>query len=290
MSGNESERKVADTQARFAVAVREGRTVNDVSWTPGRVLLSTRRLILAGNDGKRTVPLSRLQGLGGRHDANQSITRVSNYVSFDLGEQVLLVAAADHEAFERDVYRALLDQRTVMAKHPAVAGGVVQETEWQQARVKIDENGLNAALEKGAFVEFDLDDISGLDAAKRTVNGEKKPVIEVSHTDGDGTSIETHLAGKPNRMRFVESWLRKGEERSTTNVDLSSRDREVLMALYSGVSPFEIPAFLGIDVDVVEETFERLIELEVVEEVRVRREVTLNSRGRNIASEAMNEQ
>jgi len=156
--------------------------------------------------------------------------------------------------------------------------------------VKIDENGLNAALEKGAFVEFDLDDISGLDAAKRTVNGEKKPVIEVSHTDGDGTSIETHLAGKPNRMRFVESWLRKGEERSTTNVDLSSRDREVLMALYSGVSPFEIPAFLGIDVDVVEETFERLIELEVVEEVRVRREVTLNSRGRNIASEAMNEQ
>ncbi|MFC6754535.1 CheF family chemotaxis protein [Halorubrum tibetense] len=290
MAGSDGEYKVADTQARFAVAVREGRPVNDVSWTPGRVLLSNRRLILASNDGKRTVPLSQLNGLGGRHDANQSITRVSNYVSFDLGDQVLIVAAADHESFERDVYRALLDQRTLMAKHPAVAGGVVQESEWQQARVKIDENGLGAALEQGAFVEFDLDDISGLDAAKRTVDGKKKPVIEVSHTDGDGTSIETHLAGSSQRMRFVEAWLRKGEERSTTNVDLSSRDREVLMALYSGVSPFEIPAFLGIDVDVVEETFERLIELDVVEEVRVRREVTLNSRGRNIASEAMNEQ
>ena len=290
MAGSDGEYKVADTQARFAVAVREGRPVNDVSWTPGRVLLSNRRLILASNDGKRTVQLSQLNGLGGRHDANQSITRVSNYVSFDLGDQVLIVAAADHESFERDVYRALLDQRTLMAKHPAVAGGVVQESEWQQARVKIDENGLGAALEQGAFVEFDLDDISGLDAAKRTVDGKKKPVIEVSHTDGDGTSIETHLAGSSQRMRFVEAWLRKGEERSTTNVDLSSRDREVLMALYSGVSPFEIPAFLGIDVDVVEETFERLIELDVVEEVRVRREVTLNSRGRNIASEAMNEQ
>jgi helix-turn-helix protein len=62
------------------------------------------------------------------------------------------------------------------------------------------------------------------------------------------------------------------------------------MALYSGVSPFEIPSFLGMDVDDVEETFERLVELEVVEEVRIRREVALNSRGRNIASEAMNEQ
>jgi len=171
---------------------------------------------------------------------------------------VLIVAASDHEAFERDVYRALLDQRTVTAKHPAIEGGVVQETEWEQARVKIDENGLNAALESGAFVKFDLDDISGLDAAKRTVNGEKKPVIEVSHTDDEGTSIETHIAGDPNRMRFVEAWLQKGEERSSTNVDLSSRDREVLMALYSGVSPFEIPSFLGMEVDGVEETFERL--------------------------------
>ncbi|WP_418281305.1 CheF family chemotaxis protein [Halorubrum sp. DTA98] len=290
MSDRESEYKIADTQARFAVAVRDGRAINDVSWTPGRALLSNRRLILAGNDGKRTISLSKLEGLGGRHDANQSITRVSNYVSFDLGDQVLIVAAADHEAFERDVYRALLDQRTLMAKHPAVAGGVVQETEWEQARVKIDENGLNAAMESGAFVKFDLDDISGLDAAQRTVNGEKKPVIEVSHTDEEGTSIETHIAGAPERVRFVEAWLQKGEERSSTNVDLSSRDREVLMALYSGVSPFEIPSFLGIDVDVVEETFERLIDLEVVEEVRVRREVSLNSRGRNIASEAMNEQ
>lgn len=285
-----SEYKITDTQGRFAVAVREGRKVSDVSWTPGRILLSNRRLILAGNDGKRTVPLSKLKGLGGRHDANQTVARVSNYVSFDLGEQVLLVAAADHEEFERDVYRALLDQRTVMAKHPAIEGGVVQDTTWEQARVKIDENGLNAALESGAFVNFDLDDISGLDAAKRTVDGDKKPVIEVSHTDDEGTSIETHVAGAPNRMRFVEAWLRKGEERSSTNVDLSSRDREVLMALYSGVSPFEIPSFLGMDVDDVEETFERLVDVEVVEEVRVRREVALNSRGRNIASEAMNEQ
>ncbi|GAB6879669.1 chemotaxis protein CheF1 [Halorubrum gandharaense] len=286
----ESEYKIADTQAKFAVAVREGRTVNDVAWTPGRALLSNRRLILAGNDGRRTIPLSKLEGLGGRHDANQAVARVSGYISFDLDDQVLLVAAADHDAFERDVYRALLDQRTLLAKHPAVEGGVVTDAGWEQARVKLDENGLNAAMESGAFVKFDLDDISGLEATQRTVQGEKQPVIEVSHTDADGTSIETHIAGESERVTFVEAWLRKGEERSTTNVDLDSRDREVLMALYSGVSPFEIPSFLGMDVDVVEETFERLIEVEVVEEVRVRREVSLNSRGRNIASQAMNEQ
>jgi len=70
-----------------------------------------------GQRRKRTIP-SRSFGGWGRHDANQSVARVSNYVSFDLGDQVLIVAASDHEAFERDVYRALLDQRTVTAKHP----------------------------------------------------------------------------------------------------------------------------------------------------------------------------
>lgn len=65
MSDSDGEYKVTDTQGRFAVAVREGRKVSDVSWTPGRVLLSNRRLILAGNDGKRTIPLSKLRGWGG---------------------------------------------------------------------------------------------------------------------------------------------------------------------------------------------------------------------------------
>jgi len=290
MSDTDREYKLADTRARFAVAVREGRAVTDVTWTPGRVLLSNRRLVLAGNDGRQTVPLSRVDGLGGRHDANQTIARVSNYVSFDLDERVLLVAAADHESFERDVYRALLDGSTPLVRHPAVVGGVVSDADWERARLGVGEDGLSAALESGAFVRFDLDDVSGLEATERTVADRKQPVLEVAHTDDDGTSVETHLGGDPRQMRFVEAWLRKGEERSSTNVDLSSRDREVLMALYSGVSPSEIPSFLGMDVDAVEETFERLVDLEVVEEVRVRREVALNSRGRNIASEAMNEQ
>jgi len=64
MSDSDGEYKVTDTQGRFAVAVREGRKVSDVSWTPGRVLLSNRRLILAGNDGSARSPLE-ASGAGG---------------------------------------------------------------------------------------------------------------------------------------------------------------------------------------------------------------------------------
>ncbi|MFC6726060.1 CheF family chemotaxis protein, partial [Halobium palmae] len=215
--------------------------------------------------------------------------RVSGYVSLQFGDEVVLVAAENHDEFEADLYRALLDQQTVFAKHPAVAGGVVQDTTWERARIKIGEDSLDVATQSGEFVELDLNDIGGVETAERTVKGEKRQVLEAEHTEGS-TSVQTHLSGTERQCRFIEAYLRQGEERNKANVDLDESDREVLMALYSGVSPFEIPNFLGMDTDRVENIFEELIELEVLEEVRVRREVSLKPRGRNIASEAMNDQ
>jgi helix-turn-helix protein len=62
------------------------------------------------------------------------------------------------------------------------------------------------------------------------------------------------------------------------------------MALYSGVSPFELPDFVEMPADDVEERFEWLIERDVLEEVRKRREVELTTRGRNLASEAITQE
>jgi helix-turn-helix protein len=62
------------------------------------------------------------------------------------------------------------------------------------------------------------------------------------------------------------------------------------MALYSGVSPFKIPDFVGMDVDEVEEIYDRLIEDGLLQHVRTRRDVSLKPRGRNIASEVIENQ
>ncbi len=287
---NDEEYMLADKKGRFAQAVKNGRPLNDVSWTPGRIVLSNRRLVLVGNDGKRTIPLSDIDKLGGRHDVSQDIQRVSNYVSFRIGENVLLVAAEDHEEFQTNVYQAFLDRRVVYARHPAVAGGVVQDTEWEKARLKIEADGVSVAMESGEFVRLELDDIGTLETAERTVFDQKRNVIEAEHTNDEGGSIQTYLSGEGWRMAVLKSYLGQNQERTTGAVELSESEREVLMALYSGVSSFDVPNFLDMDVERVEEIFERLIEANVLEEVRTRREVSLKPRGRNIASEAMNEQ
>jgi hypothetical protein len=287
---SEGERKIVDTRGKFTQVVKDGRELNDAEWTGGRILLSNKRLILAGNGGKRTVPLSKIRSLDGRTDVNQLVAKVSGYVSLQLTTgDVVLVSAEDPDSFERMLYRALLDRTIVLARHPAVEGGVVTEADWEKARLKIEEGAVALAVADGSFVEIDLDDIGSMETNERSVRGEKRRALEVEHSE-EGTSVQTYISGSERRCSILETLLRKGESRSEIGVDLSERENEVLMALYSGVSPFEVPDFLGMDVDEVESVFDRLLELEVVEEIRVRREVALNARGRNIASEAMNDQ
>jgi helix-turn-helix protein len=287
---SEGERKIVDTRGKFTMVVSGGRELNDAEWASGRILLSNKRLILAGSGGKRTIPLQRIRSLEGRTDVNQLVAKVSGYVSLQLADgDVMLVSAEDPESFERMLYRALLDRSIVLARHPAVEGGVVTDAEWQKARLKIEEGAVDVAIADGSFVEIDLDDIGSMAANERSVREEKRRVLEVEHSE-EGTSVQTYISGSERRCSILEGLLRKGESRSEIGVDLTERQNEVLMALYSGVSPFEIPDFLGMDVDEVESVFDRLIELEVIEEIRTRREVALNARGRNIASEAMNDQ
>ncbi|PYZ03250.1 hypothetical protein C8039_11570 [Halogeometricum sp. wsp3] len=43
--------------------VRSGRKRNDIEWLPGRISPSNTRLVLATNDGKRTIPLSKVSSV-----------------------------------------------------------------------------------------------------------------------------------------------------------------------------------------------------------------------------------
>ena len=292
---SESEYKIADAKGKFLQAVKEGRRIKDAEWTSGRILLSNKRIILVSNDGKKALPLSKVASLTGRYDVNQTVAEVGDYVSVRMGNEsvYLLSLGSGTEAFEFKLFGAMLDKTQLQVKHPAVQGGVVQDTAYERAKLKIDTDGdspeLNVALASGTLVTIEVDDVGQVDAGKQAVDGTERPILKVEHTEGE-TSVQTYLAGESHIMAVLESLFNKGVREVSGSVDLSEMEKQVLMGLYSGVSPFEIPDFLGMEVDEVEEIYDRLIELDVLEEVRKRREVTLQTRGRNIASEVINEQ
>jgi helix-turn-helix protein len=283
------EYKLSDTHGRFLRAERNGRELQDAAWTSGRILLSNRRLILAGSGGKRTFPLSAIEGIEGRYDVNQDVASVSNYLALRVPNGVVLVEPKEYEEFEQDFYGAVLNEGTFLARHPAVEGGVVQHTEWERSRLKVEEEAVSMATVSGTFVEIRLDDIGDITTGRRTIIDDDRIVIEVEHSDED-TSVQTYISGSDRQMSFLESLLRKGEEQSETSLELSKTDKQVLTALYSGVSPFDIPSFLDLDVDEVEDLYVRLIDHNVLDEVRIRHEVKLNARGRSIASDVISDQ
>lgn len=286
---SESERKLLDATGRFAQVVRDGSKTTDVEWTDGRILLSTRRLILAEANGKRTVPISKIDEIDGRYDVNRAIAQVSKYVSVRVGRDVYVISTGDAEQFERTLYGTILDGTIVLIKHPAIEGGVVQNVDWKKARVKLGDSAVNLAVEDGSFVPIEIDDVGTVERDTRSVRSTERPVIEAEHTE-DGTSVETYLSGSGKHCSVLESVLQRGAERNASSIDLNRAETEVLMALYSGVSSFEVPEFLDMDPDDVESIYEELVELDVLQEVRIRREVALKPRGRNIASESMNDQ
>ena len=286
---SKSERKLMDATGRFAQVIKDGNKLNDIEWTDGRILLSNRRLVLAGTGGKRTIQLSKIDTIEGRYDVNQAIAQVTDYVSVRIGSSVFLVSTGESERFERTLHKTILDGNIVLIKHPAIEGGVVQDVSWKKARVKVDEEAVNLAVEDGSFVQIEIEDIGTVERDERTVRSKERPVLEAEHTE-DGTSVETYLSGSEKHCSVLGSVLKRGAEQNASSIDLSKDETEVLMALYSGVSSFEVPEFLDMSPDEVEEIYEELVELDVLQEVRIRREVALKPRGRNIASESMNSQ
>lgn len=287
---SDDEQALADTRGKFVQVVRDGRKVADLEWLSGRLVLSNKRLVLASSEGKETLVLSEVSSVTNRKNANNAMAPGSGYFSLQVDADVYLVAPTALDEFEAQLYTALLDQVVVIVKHPAVRGGVVQDTEWEKARLSVASGAVNLALVSGQFVEVEVADVGGADVTEKTISGSTRRVLEVEHTVGDGTSVETYVSGSPRHVAILESLVSRGGVQEAEDVELSDRDRQVLMALYSGVSPFEIPDFVGMDVDDVEAVFDRLCENGVLTETRVRREVRLKARGRNIASEVIADQ
>mgnify|MGYP000238089890 CR=1 FL=1 len=283
------ETTLADQQGKFTQVVKDGKKVPDVSWIPGRILLSEKRIVLASNQGKRTIPLSNVSTIKVRDDASQPFANVSSYLSLQVGNDVTLVAPNEHEEFEHQLYSAVLDGEVVIVKHPAVKGGVIQNSEWQKGRMAVDEDQIGLALANGQFVEVETDDVGSVERQKAEVLDRERIYIEVEHTVGD-TAVETHISGNTQHVNILGGLLGSNGQQNPDSIDLGPEEQEVLMALYSGVSPFQIPDFVGKDVEQVEQIYDQLIEEGILELERKRREVELKARGRNVAGEAMGQE
>jgi len=283
---SEGETKLYDDRGQFLLAQKDGREIRDAGWNACRVVLTTQRVVLIG-DEKHAISIDDLEQVNDRFDVNQAAAGEGSYTALRSDDTVHLVSVPEQDEFETALYKASLNNGILFVQHPAVEGGVVQSVEWTKAKVKISAEAINLAMADGQKVTIDRNDIGDVGTDERTIKGEERTVYEVEHTDAEGRSVETHVTGEPHHTAVLGALLEEGVERHRANLDLSGTEKQVIMALHSGVSPFDIPDFVGMDVEKVEAIFDDLIEYDVIEVERERTEVALTPQGRQAAGETI---
>jgi helix-turn-helix protein len=285
---SEGERKLVDASGDYRYVVRDGQPVDD-SWRSCRVVLTSERMVLATNGGKQPIPHSHIRVPD--DDVLPEDVSANGATALQIGDNVILVDTQRLDDFESEYCRAALHDEVILVKHRAVVGGVIQdEATWSKCRFRLDDDTVVIGLPGGETVTFDIEDVGTIESTEQHVMGEDRPVVKVEHTDDEDRSVQTHFSGMEWHSRALELLLQSVIEERGDDYELSDTENQVLMALYSGVSAFEMSDFVGIPVEEVEEIYQKLIEVGAVDKVRERTEVTLNAQGRNMASEAMSEE
>jgi len=221
----------------------------------GRIILSERRLVLAADGGKVTIPLSSIfdiavgnvpEGLG--EFFNSTVT-----VAFDRdgGRMVAAVQADDDkiEKFTTVLFKAILNGTEMTVKHPARVGGRVTGESFAPGKLFLQPQAVRFTRTDDA-VDVDLATVSNFDRLSREIDGVSQSVLAVRHTP-NGRSMTTLAATKSARkMSILGRYLRLEYSdllADLEDVSVSETEIETLVAIYSSGPGVSLAAVLDAD-------------------------------------------
>ena len=221
----------------------------------GRIVLSQRRLVLAADDARVTVPLSSVfdvtveqvpQAVEGYF--NDTVTVA--YRDGDARRLAAIEGSDDNiDRFVTVLFKVLLNGTDVRVRHPARIGGHVTDAPTVRARLKLSLGSVSFASDD-APLSVDLDDVIAVEREERDLGNGPRPVISFRHiADGSAVTSEvglpsgrkTNLLGRYIRLRYADA---KAELES---FEPSDAEMEVLVALYTAGSDVSLASIMDID-------------------------------------------
>ena len=207
----------------------------------GRVLLSQRRLVIATDDGKETIPLSDVfdvvvGSVPGdlRSFFNQSVT-----VAYDRdgSRRAALVEGEpeDMDRFVRLLFKTLLRNVTVTVRHPAKVGGRVTDATDHRASVSVSPGEIRFDDCPEPFA-VDLSSVIDYERTDRTLGGKKRPALVFNHV-ADGQTV-TSITTVPNKRalnilgRYIKIEYDEAME-DLDSFDPTEEQLEILVSIYS---------------------------------------------------------
>jgi helix-turn-helix protein len=243
-----SERVIADFVGRFYLT-----DMDRSEPVRGRIMLSPKRLVLAGEDDKVTIPMGAMFDVSVGHVPPEMRGFFSDTVTIayntDSGRRMAVVEGDGDtiEKFATVLFKAHLNGREVTVEHPARRGGRVVDSPAKQARLTVNDGTLSFDSGDGSFT-IDLATVTNFEKERRTLGGESRPALSVSHVPRTTSLVSVVALSSDRVMNLLGRYLRLEYSdivESLSDVSLSDEEVQVLLAIYSageGVDPLEVVA------------------------------------------------
>lgn len=234
-----NEKAVADFVGRYVVDPAAGSSGDP---RDGRVVMSKRRIVVASDAGRFTIPLSAIVDVvvGNVPPDLRTLfddTVTLAYETDDEGVRTVLIEAGSDTMtrFVDVLFKCLLNGTEAIAKHPAKIGGRVMDTEATPAKVSIDSKRVTVAT-PGEDFEIDIESVVDFDRTERAPAGDDRPTLVVMHADGSEVVTSLVAPDARRKVNLLGRYLRieySQVRQSIQDVELSDPETRVLVAVYA---------------------------------------------------------
>ena len=281
------------------------------NWVQCKVVLTYGGIWLMYGNNKKGIPLAMIASLGREIPKKQLGTSVSDYiaVTYVSENKEITVAITGQSSQLKKLKKYImflrLNKKPVYVLHPAKVGGVIKDgAVWAKGLLNIAWTPGGAAdklviQRKEGNVEILMNNIEMVQTESPNIGGKVQQIANIKYSDSENTYNTFILSGIQNSLiEYINDHLREqgvisshasdSATDSSSDAAIAETEEEILVALYSGVSALEVPSFMeGMDVDQVELIYDKLISYGLVELIRLRKDVKLTPKGRNIVNKKM---
>ncbi|EMA65500.1 CheF family chemotaxis protein [Halorubrum kocurii] len=238
----------------------------------GRVLLSQRRLVLATDGAKTTVPLSKVFDVvvGTVPGDLQSFFSDSVTIAYRDGgdRRTALVEGEpdDMERFTRLLFKVLLRGVTVTVRHPAKLGGRVTDASDHTASITLSPGAIGFADCPDPF-RVELSSVIDYERTNRTIADKKRPALVFRHVPD--TQTVTSIATVPDKriLNVLGRYIKLEYDEVMEDVeafDPTEEQLEILVSIYSAGGEANIADVVTGDVTQTEMVLETLRDEDLV--------------------------
>ncbi|RDI70754.1 CheF family chemotaxis protein [Halopelagius longus] len=244
----------------------------------GRVLMSSRRLILATSRSKTVIPITSVFDIA----VGQVPAEVEEFFDYTVmvgyivdNRRQTTVIGGDRDTIEKFsllLFRAALNGSKTMVTHPAKVGGRVMDSPKRETGLHLDYEsvtfpGNDSLGEEDEPFTIDLASVIFFEVIERTVEGEKQLVLSVQHVE-NGQTVTTEISLPSRRkmnvlgryLRLIYHWIKS----DARDVEVSEEGLEVLVGLYSTGPEIDLASLLELDENELEVKLEELFEDDLI--------------------------